>query len=141
MILLDTDHFSVLTDKRHTRHSALVERLQQSVDAVCIPVISVEEQLRAWLAQIRRVRNGRDLVYPYDRLIRLLTTLEEWKMARWTEAAADELENLRRARIRIGTQDLRIASIALATGALLLSANLRDFQKVPGLHVEDWLRA
>jgi tRNA(fMet)-specific endonuclease VapC len=46
---------------------------------------------------------------------------------------------LRTARIRIGTQDLKIASIALADNATLLSANLVDFRQVPGLDVEDWL--
>ncbi|MBK8036517.1 MAG: type II toxin-antitoxin system VapC family toxin [Verrucomicrobiaceae bacterium] len=35
--------------------------------------------------------------------------------------------------------DLRIASIALAYEATLLSRNLKDFQQVPGLKVENWL--
>jgi hypothetical protein len=46
---------------------------------------------------------------------------------------------LRRGRIRIGTQDVKIASMALSRDATLLWANLRDFQRVPGLRVEDWL--
>ena len=37
------------------------------------------------------------------------------------------------------TQDLKIASLALANDALLLSANLRDFEQVSGLSVESWL--
>jgi tRNA(fMet)-specific endonuclease VapC len=36
--------------------------------------------------------------------------------------------------------DLRIASISLATRSTLLSRNLRDFERVPGLDVEDWSR-
>jgi predicted nucleic acid-binding protein len=32
-----------------------------------------------------------------------------------------------------------LAAIALVQGALLLSANLRDFRQVPGLNVESWL--
>jgi tRNA(fMet)-specific endonuclease VapC len=35
--------------------------------------------------------------------------------------------------------DLKIASIVLAHNAMLLSRNLRDFQQVPNLRVEDWL--
>jgi tRNA(fMet)-specific endonuclease VapC len=35
--------------------------------------------------------------------------------------------------------DLKIASIVLAHDATLLSRNLRDFQQVPNLRVEDWL--
>jgi tRNA(fMet)-specific endonuclease VapC len=52
-----------------------------------------------------------------------------------TEQAADVFARLRRQRIRIGSQDLKIAAIALIENAMLLSANLRDFQKVPGLRV------
>ena len=34
--------------------------------------------------------------------------------------------------------DLRIASIAIVTNSTLLSRNLRDFRRVPGLTAEDW---
>ncbi len=36
--------------------------------------------------------------------------------------------------------DLKIASIVLAHGAMLLSANIGDFNQVMDLRVEDWLR-
>ena len=35
--------------------------------------------------------------------------------------------------------DLKIAATALVQNALLLSANRRDFERVPGLRVENWL--
>jgi tRNA(fMet)-specific endonuclease VapC len=35
--------------------------------------------------------------------------------------------------------DLKIAAIALSHEALLLSRNLRDFNSVPDLRVENWL--
>ena len=56
-----------------------------------------------------------------------------------SEAAAGHFAELRRQKIRIGSQDLKIAAIAIAESALLLSANSRDFQKVPGVRVENWL--
>lgn len=140
MILLDTDHFSVLTDARHARHARLAARLLAIDEPVAIPVIAVEEQLRAWLAQVHRVaRDVHEQISPYDRLVRLLQVLGEWDVSRWTEAAADEFVRLRHERIRIGTQDLKIAALSLVNDALLLSANLRDFEQVPELRVEDWL--
>lgn len=54
--------------------------------------------------------------------------------------AADQFAVLRRQRIRVGTMDLKIASIALVNEALLVTANLRDFSLVPGLRCENWLR-
>ena len=54
------------------------------------------------------------------------------------DEAAAEYRKLRGMKVRIGTMDLKIAAITLAHGALLLSRNLRDFKRVPGLDVEDW---
>ncbi|MCE7983096.1 MAG: type II toxin-antitoxin system VapC family toxin [Caldilinea sp. CFX5] len=54
------------------------------------------------------------------------------------EAAAAVFQQLTAAKLRIGTQDLLIASIALANEMSLLTRNLRDFQRVPGLILEDW---
>ena len=56
-----------------------------------------------------------------------------------TAQAAEHFERFRKLGVRIATFDLKIASIAIARDALLLSANLRDFRKVPGLRVENWL--
>jgi tRNA(fMet)-specific endonuclease VapC len=139
MILLDTDHFSVLVDSRHAQHARLVARLSDRDEPAAIPVIAVEEQLRAWLAQVHRAGDVYRQVSPYDRLIRLIEVLREWEIVRWSQEAADEFSGLRKARVHIGSQDLKIAAMALVHGSLLLSANLRDFAKVPGLRVEDWL--
>ncbi len=38
----------------------------------------------------------------------------------------------------IGPNDLVIAATALAHQALLVTANLREFRRVPGLRVENW---
>jgi tRNA(fMet)-specific endonuclease VapC len=39
----------------------------------------------------------------------------------------------------IGDADLRIASIALTHDLTVVTANVRHFQKVPGLAVDNWL--
>jgi tRNA(fMet)-specific endonuclease VapC len=54
--------------------------------------------------------------------------------------AADTFTQLRGQGIRIGTMDLKIASIVVVTGGTLLSANNRDFQQIPGIRVENWLQ-
>ena len=56
MIVLDTEHLSVLLDPRSPLQSHVMRRLEAVDDILAIPVVSVERQLRAWLAQVRRVR-------------------------------------------------------------------------------------
>ena len=39
----------------------------------------------------------------------------------------------------LGDADLRIGSIALARGLTVVTGNVRHFQRIPGLSVENWL--
>jgi tRNA(fMet)-specific endonuclease VapC len=48
---------------------------------------------------------------------------------------------LERAGTPIGSHDLFIAAHARSRGVTLVTHNLREFQRVPGLRVEDWLGA
>ena len=75
----------------------------------------------------------------YARLVELYEFYADWNVQPFDEHAANEFLRLRHSGIGIGTMDLKIAAICLCEGATLLSANLKDFQQVPGLHVEDWL--
>ena len=54
------------------------------------------------------------------------------------DAAVAVFQDLWMRRLRIGTMDLKIAAIALANDATLLTRNVSDFGRVPGLQVEDW---
>jgi tRNA(fMet)-specific endonuclease VapC len=56
----------------------------------------------------------------------------------FSDEAAAQFRRLWRTRLRVGTMDLKIAAIALANDATVLTRNLSDFGKVPGLRVEDW---
>lgn len=140
MILLDTDHISVLRDSRSSLRSRLIDRLRACGDPSILPTdVSLEEQMRGWLAELSRRRAVSDHVPIYTELTRLIEFYREWPIAAFDDQAARLFESLRVQKIRVGSQDLKIASIALTRNALLLSANLVDFEKVPGLRVEDWL--
>jgi len=140
MILLDTDHLSIVINKQASGYAALAKRMQESPDQhFATTVVCVEEECRGWLAQINRLRDVRQQVSAYERLAKLFVFFRSWEIVLFNPRAAEEFTRLRKQRIRIGTQDLKIACIALAHDALLLSANLRDFQQVPDLRVESWL--
>jgi tRNA(fMet)-specific endonuclease VapC len=141
VILLDTDHLTPLAFPEGQPHARLMARMRTSNDPVfATTIVNAEEQLRGWLAAINRQPSLRQQLVPYERLRRLLAFLRLFPLITIDERAADEFERLRRAKVRIGSMDLKIASIALVHNVLLLSANLRDFQQVPGLRVENWLK-
>jgi tRNA(fMet)-specific endonuclease VapC len=139
MILVDSDHLSVLLDLRERRRAILIARLAATSGA-SIPIVAIEEQLRGWLAQIRRVKELHKQVLPYAHFATAIEFFQNTKIVRWSAVAADIFGDLRKRGVRIGTQDLKIGALALEHNARLLSANLRDFQQIPGLQVEDWLR-
>jgi tRNA(fMet)-specific endonuclease VapC len=141
MILLDTDHLTLLKYPDSERGARLNERLQAQPpeEVVATSIISVEEQMRGWLAAIAKERHARRQVFGYGELARLFDYFRAFTILPFDERAADQFDNLRASKIRLGTMDLKIAAIALVNQALLLSANRRDFEQVPGLRVENWL--
>jgi tRNA(fMet)-specific endonuclease VapC len=141
MVIFDTDHLSVLEHPDTPQAVRLTEAMDQRGDEqFSTTAISLEEQMRGWLAAIHRTPKVHDQIFYYTRLVGLVDFYSRWELLPFNELAADRFEALRKQRIRVGTMDLKIAAIALAEGALLVSANLRDFERVPGLHVENWLR-
>ena len=142
MIILDTDHISALQYRETPKAFALQTRLAMlSPDDIATTAITIEEQTRGWLGLIRRYTDVHRQVAYYERLVRLFDFFAEWHILPFDQPAADEFTRLRQQGIRIGTMDLKIASIILVHGGTLLSGNSRDFQQVPGIKVEDWLQS
>ena len=138
MILLDTDHLSVLRYREAERCVRLMANLEASPDKLIgVTIISVEERMRGWLATIKKERIAARQVPAYRELSELFNFFNCYQIVPFDLAAAAILEGF--TRIRIGTMDKKIAAIAIANNALLLTANRRDFEKVPGLRFENWM--
>ena len=56
MILLDTDHLTMVIDRQSTGHAALMARLDKANEFLSVPVVCVEEECKGWLAKIHRAR-------------------------------------------------------------------------------------
>ncbi len=95
--------------------------------------------MRGWLAVIAKEKSATRQVVGYRELRLLFQFYEEFEIVAFDEAAARQFDDLRRQNPRIGASDLKIAATALVNHALLLSANRTDFERVPGLRVENWL--
>jgi tRNA(fMet)-specific endonuclease VapC len=140
MLVLDTDHLVEYQKGTSAEAYRLKRRLEQSGQPYATTIITVEEMMRGWMAAVRRLNDPRRQVSAYRKLRQLFQFFAAWSILDWNDAAVDHFEHLKLAKIRVGTMDLRIASIALASQAILLTRNTVDFARVPGLLVDDWLK-
>ena len=90
------------------------------------------------MASLARTRSVTHQVGAYCRLLQQLDNDRRSPVLAFDEAVAAVFQRLRRARVRVGTMDLKIAAIVVSRDATLLSRNLADLRQVPGLQVEDW---
>jgi tRNA(fMet)-specific endonuclease VapC len=136
MVILDTDHLTLVLVPESAVAVRIMARLgSMGLHQITTTIVTYEEQTRGWLAQIARARNSSQEVAAYRRLNRNLDDFRTIRVLDFGEEAAAELQRLRRMKLRVGTMDLKIAAITLVNDATLLSGNLVDFKKVPGLKV------
>ncbi len=138
MYILDTDHLSVL-DRGGAEAQRLLQRLASVNPAqVAASIISYEEQMRGWLSYAAKAQTVEKQVEAYKQLKRQLTNYCTVPILEFDELAAQEFQRLRKLYSRLGTMDLKIASVALVNQAILLTRNLSDFRQITGLCIEDW---
>ena len=138
MYLLDTDHITLLD-----RGGEAGERLRARLalvppEEVVTSVVSYEEQMRGWLAYIAQLQTVERQAAAYQRLTRMLEFYCTTPLLPFDEPAVEQFHRLWMLRLRVGTMDVKIAAIALAHNATLLSRNLVDFGQIPALEVADW---
>ncbi len=135
LYILDTDHFSL----NQRGFPALKTRLMQlPIEDVAITVITVEEQLKGWLAYISKATTAESRVNGYHRLKEAVFDFGRIQVLEYDASVDSQFHQLRQQKIRIGSQDLRIAAITLVHNGILVTRNTKDFSQVPGLQIEDW---
>jgi tRNA(fMet)-specific endonuclease VapC len=133
--ILDTDHVSLF----QRGHLQIVNRLAEVVPTdISITVITLEEQIRGRFDMIRRAASPSELILAYRNLHITFDSLKTFEILDFSPAASSIYSFLLKQKIKIGTQDLKIAAIALSVNGILVTRNQRDFVKVPNLVLEDW---
>jgi tRNA(fMet)-specific endonuclease VapC len=131
MWMLDTSICSFILKRRPPSIQARLESLPE--DQVGVSTI-VAAELRYGVARHpERTRIGLEV----EDLLARLAVLP------WDDAAARSYGDLRadleRKGTPIGGMDLLIAAHGLALDAVVVTNNRREFDRVPGLQIEDWL--
>jgi tRNA(fMet)-specific endonuclease VapC len=135
MFILDTDHISLF--QRHHPHVA-ARVLATPPLALATTIVIVEEQLRGRLERVHRAWTDEEVVRAYQNLLATVLYFRTITVIGLDEQTQVIFQSLRAQRVRIGTQDLRIAAVTLRQGATLVTRNREDFVAIPSLQTEDW---
>jgi tRNA(fMet)-specific endonuclease VapC len=135
LYVLDTDTLQLFQDENPTvvSHVGTV-----GPDNLATSVITVEEQLSGWYTQLRQAKRTERLAWAYRRLAATIRFLARILIVDFDERAIHRCEQLKKLKLKVRKMDLRIAATVLEHGAVLVTRNVRDFQQVPGLRIEDW---
>jgi tRNA(fMet)-specific endonuclease VapC len=128
--LLDTD--TCIFARRHKPEAVLKKLLNLGFDRVCISVVTFYEL--SYGAEKHE--------HPIKARQQLRDFLRPFRIMEWTEEAASECARIR-ARLEkqgqmIGPYDVQIAAHARALGRTVVTNNVREFQRVEGITVENW---
>jgi tRNA(fMet)-specific endonuclease VapC len=127
--LLDTD-ICVLTLKR--RSPELLKKLKSYDGEIAVSDITLFELYFG----------AEKYADPYGRFADIESFASRLEILPFDTAAARQAGNIRatlkRSGSMIGAYDLQIAGIARSRGLVLVTRNLREFQRVEGLRIETW---
>ncbi len=133
--VLDTDTLTLYQEN----HPHVVGRVAQQAPAdIAISVLSVEEQLTGWYTRLRRVKNIDELAAVYERMAATAASLGQFRILAFTKPAILRFQALYALKLGVSKMDLRIAAVTLEVRGTLVTRNLCDFQRIPGLAVVDW---
>lgn len=141
MIILDTDCLSIFERSSGPDYLALARNLSKFYpEDITTTIISFDEQMRGWMSVVAKANTIERLIVTYAKLDRFLKIFRRIPTVSFDADAGKVFEELKKQKIRVGTMDLRIASIAISRNAILVSRNLVDFERIPGLTIEDWTK-
>lgn len=135
IFVLDTATLTLL-QQGHPRVSDAV-RLH-SADLIGASSVNVEEVLGGWYALIRQAKSNADIAKASLRLANAVAFLGRYPIFPLTVPGLERYDRLVKLKLNVGRMDLKIAATGLELGATVVTSNLRDFTRVPGLDVVDW---
>lgn len=135
LYVLDTDILSLYQEG----HAGVRKHVSQHwPHELSTTIISVEEQLSSWYTLRRRVRGRDQVARVYERFARNVRMLARLQILSLSAEAIDHYEVLHRSKLGVQRNDLRIAAIAIDYSAIVVTRNRTDFERIPGLQVENW---
>jgi tRNA(fMet)-specific endonuclease VapC len=133
--VLDTDILTLF----QLGHPVVCQRIANKAPSeLAVTVVTVEEQLGGWYSYLRRSKKHEHLVKAYQGLALNARAISSYQILTFTLKSLQKRVDLSAEKLNVGAHDLGIAAIALEHSAIVVTRNRTDFERVPGLKIEDW---
>jgi len=139
MFILDTDHLGILQGPKNEQCLKILQKIAEVDDSnVYLTIISFHEIVAGWTKYVKQSNDALKIVAGYARLEQVLKDFSCSQVLPFSLAASEVFEELKQRKIRVATMDLRIASIAISQQMTVVTRNTVDYDRIPGLIVQDW---
>ncbi len=141
MYVLDND---TTTHLFSGKHETLNRRILAVADRdIWLPVIVVQEQLNGRLSYLNGLdskspRDSKKFPSAYANLTKTHELLSKFQVLPYTMDDEDLLQKWPKEVKLIGVNDRRIAAIAANKGFMVITCNIRHFEKIPDVRCADW---
>jgi tRNA(fMet)-specific endonuclease VapC len=145
MYLLDTDSVTNGFDLRRSQPYLRARIEAEPLTNLHVSMITVGEICRGWLDAINQARkhprDGAKVVAYYSLFQRHFEDVQRFRLLPYDEAAEAAYSALPAEIRKQHSLDCHIAATAMTRGLIVVTSNLRHFQRIPGLQCEDWTLA
>ena len=139
MFVIDTDHLGILQRRRGEEFDCLTKRIAEVGDSdVYVTIISFHEIVSGWTKYVKQSQDPQRIVSGYARLEQVLRDFSFAQVLPFSVVGSEVFEDIKRQKVNVATMDLRIAAIAIAQRMTVITRNTVDYERVPGLSVQDW---
>jgi tRNA(fMet)-specific endonuclease VapC len=135
--LLDTSTFSLL----EFDHQLVMQRLAITMinrDKVLISTVTIDESLGGWYTRLRKFKDLNEQAKVHAAMANSMLLLSKFAIVPMTASSLHQADQFIKAKINIGRADCKIAALALEMGAVVVTRNIRDFNRISGVACEDW---
>jgi tRNA(fMet)-specific endonuclease VapC len=109
MLVLDTDLLTIIQREKGPTYERLVARLRTALESetVAITIVSLEEQMRGWLAFLNTMsaKQPGSVVVGYRRLHALFRDFQKRVVLEFDDAAYERFADLKARKVRVPTMD------------------------------------
>ncbi|AWK13695.1 type II toxin-antitoxin system VapC family toxin [Candidatus Fukatsuia symbiotica] len=132
--MLDTNICSFIMRKRPTEVIIKLQRCVERKDKIVVSAITYAEMRFGAIGKKASPKH----IYLVDEFVKRFDSILPWDVAAIDATTSVKLE-LAKLGTPIGGNDAAIAGHALSVGAILVTNNVKEFERVKELTIEDWV--